>query len=213
MSGSNVPIGPDGLMPLAPTSRPFNARAIGDLGPGQLAGGQQAAAGAILTGAMSSPDPAVQALGALGGSGRTRNCKGVVASFSAPSTNPAPAGLYAYRQQVLPQNPNRKLLLIGSPWSHGDPAQPVPVYVFPGNGGTGFVVLFQSGPQALTQINSLSELNGYLPQALFTAQGGTYAPQNIELPPTDPVTVVVWQFKPAAGGFVLDVNVSILEGS
>jgi len=215
MSKSNVPGGIppiDGLEAWAPTSKPYNARTIGDLGPGRVTGGSQGAGNQVLAQAMESPAPNVQALGALGNTARTRNCKALVAQFNAPGAL-GPTGLFAYRQQVLPANLDRKILLIGNPWSHGDPAKSLPTTIIPGDGGVGFAILFNQGPAQLEKIANLATLNTYLVGAYVPIGNNCYVQTQFELPPTDPVTLICWQNVTNAETSVLDVNCNVIEGT
>jgi hypothetical protein len=202
-----------GTSPTAPAVAPGRTFVGADLGPGHPGASGQSIAQSALNAAASSGDPAAQAVAAATGIARVRNCKATVGQFAAPSNPSLGAGqLWGFRQQVLPANADRKLLGIGSPWTHGNPPGPYIVYAFPGNNETGFAVLFQPGPVKLTAIASVNELNSYLPQAFVPLIGGSYQGLYFDVPPTNPVTIICWQYHPIAGGYGLDINCNILEG-
>jgi hypothetical protein len=208
MSGSNPP----GILSGAPTSLPYNARAISDLGPGRLGGGSTEVAAGIQQSALSDPSPGVQALGAVLATQRLRNCQKIISvQFSAPS-NPGVAGVYGFYQQVLPGNPDRKLLIISAPFNNGDPETPMISYAFPGPGGTGFGILFAAGNSILQPINSASQLTSLNSQLYIPLTGGSYQNVVLDNPPIAPVTIVCWQYSPGVG-FKFNVGCSILEGS
>lgn len=211
MNNRHGPRGPINLLPGAPTTRPFAARAIGDLGPGRLTGGSQSAGQSILQQAVTSPDQAVSAIGAVGSTQRTRNCKTITLQFSTPGIDSA-SGVYGFAQQLFPANPERKLLIVSAPWTNGTDGTPE---IFPcntGSGGVNFGLLLQQGPQMRTPITDQSQLSNYTNGLIVPLSGQNYMDIIMDMPSTNPVTLVVWQFRPDPGQCVA-VNCSVTEGT
>ena len=216
MPGPKVPGGippVDGLLQWAPTSKPYNARTIGDIGPGRITGGSQGQGAAVIDEAIESPAPVVKTLAALGHTARTRNCKALITQFNAPAQQLGATGLWAYMQQVLPGNPDRKMLRIGNPWSHGDPQIKLPVTITPGAGGVGFAFTFNQGPTDLTRVMGFSQLNTFLASAYVPIGNDCYEATQFDLPPTDPVTIICWQNNLVGEALVIDVNCNVIEGT
>lgn len=205
---------PSGGPAVQQPDRPSGAMSYADLGVGPIGGAGAGASQAALAQAAASGDPAAQAVAASANMARVRNCRVIASSFNAPLNASLGAGqLWGFRQQILPQNPDRKLLLIGTPYSHGDPATVMLDYLFPAPGSAIIAILFQPGPTNLTPIGSTQELSSYLGQAFVPMQnGGAYGQVNFDVPPTNPVTIICWQWFPGAGGYGYDVNVNIVEG-
>ena len=192
------------------TSRPYNARAIGDLGPGALSGSgsSQQISETTLSNMVQGTDPDI-ALAAEGIRRQTKvNCNFAAFPFSiqppAALGGVHPATVVVVAQQILGQNANRKSLLYNETITAGRQAASVTQ--------SGFVLQPGQSSQSTLNGTQASSLLSNMAQVSFLGAVGN---AGIDGPvPTNPVTVIAQWGPPAVAGTPITAMTGVIyEGS